>query len=134
MGGMLRPQRIELPTYLNTPLRRPDDEPLAPEEKTLAIRRIQDLDLLTYACKRASKVREEGRAHYSLGILRDNRGEYAKAITSYNSFLRVCKECNDSQGCALAYHCIAIDHQLLGGGKAEDPASPRPANGTAKAK
>lgn len=113
---MLMPQRIELPSYLNTPARRPDGEPIAQEERTQAIRRIQDLELLTFACRRASKVREEGRAHFSLGVLRDNMGQYKKAVECYNSFLRICKECNDSQGCALAYHCIAVDHQLLGGG------------------
>lgn len=114
--GVLQPQRIELPSYLNTPVRRPDGDPIAPEERTMTIRRIQDLELLTFACRRASKVREEGRAHFSLGVLRDNLAEYQKGIESYNQFLRVCKECNDSQGCALAYHCIAVDHQLLGGG------------------
>lgn len=114
--GMLMPQRIELPSYLNTPARRPDGDLIAQEERTAAIRKIQDLELLTFACQRASKVREEGRAHFSLGVLRDNMGQYRKAIECYNSFLRICKECNDSQGCALAYHCIAVDHQLLGGG------------------
>mmetsp|Transcript_25723 Transcript_25723/g.80169 ORF Transcript_25723/g.80169 Transcript_25723/m.80169 type:complete len:425 (-) Transcript_25723:163-1437(-) len=114
--GALVPQRIELPSYLNTPVRRPDGEPIAQEDRTQAVRRIQDLELLTFACRRASKVREEGRAHFSLGVLRDNLGQYKKAIECYNSFLRVCKECNDNQGCALAYHCLAVDHQLLGGG------------------
>lgn len=113
---MLLPQRIELPAYLNTPSRRPFHQPLLPEDKTQAIRRIQDLELLTFACRRASKVREEGRAHFSLGVLQDNLGQFQKAIESYNHFLRVCKECNDSQGCALAFHCIAVDYQLLGGG------------------
>lgn len=113
---MLLPQRIELPAYLNTPSRRPFRQPLLPEDKTQAIRRIQDLELLTFACRRASKVREEGRAHFSLGVLQDNLGQFQKAIESYNHFLRVCKECNDSQGCALAFHCIAVDYQLLGGG------------------
>lgn len=113
--GVLRPQRIELPSYLNTPARRADGEPCAPDDRTATLRRVQDLELLTFACRRASKVREEGRAHFSLGVLRDNLGQYQKAIESYNQFLRVCKECNDSQGCALAYHCIAVNHQLLGG-------------------
>jgi len=114
--GILTPQRIELPSYLNTPPRRPDGEPIPQEERTQATRKIQDLELLTFACRRASKVREEGRAHFSMGVLRDNLGQYRKAIECYNSFLRVCKDCSDSQGCALAYHCIAVDHQLLGGG------------------
>jgi hypothetical protein len=120
---MLQPQRIELPGYLNTPSRRPDGEPASPEERTLTIRKIQDLELLTFACRRASKVREEGRAHFSMGVLRDNLGQYQKAIDSYNQFLRVCKECNDGQGCALAYHCIAVDHQLLGGALVADTTS-----------
>merc|ERR1740129_881574 len=113
--GVLRPQRIELPSYLNTPARGADGKPCAPDDRTATLRRVQDLELLTFACRRASKVREEDRAHFSLGVLRDNLGQYQKAIESYNQFLRVCKECNDSQGCALAYHCIAVNHQLLGG-------------------
>jgi len=120
---MLQPQRIELPGYLNTPARRPDGEVAPPEERTQTIRRIQDLELLTFACRRASKVREEGRAHFSLGVFRDNLGQYEKAIECYNQFLRVCKECNDGQGCALAYHCIAVDHQILGGGLVADATS-----------
>jgi hypothetical protein len=81
----------------------------------MAVRRIQDLELLTFACRRASKIREEGRAHFSLAVLRDNLGQYQKALESYNNFLRICKECNDGQGQALAYHCIAVNYQLLGG-------------------
>eukprot|EP00930_Biecheleria_cincta_P103130 TRINITY_DN95059_c0_g1_i1.p1 TRINITY_DN95059_c0_g1~~TRINITY_DN95059_c0_g1_i1.p1 ORF type:complete len:482 (+),score=72.48 TRINITY_DN95059_c0_g1_i1:110-1555(+) len=119
--GMLQPQRIELPSYLNTPARRPEGEPPLPEERTSAVRRIQDLELLTFACRRASKLREEGRAHFSLGVLRDNLGQYLKAIESYNQFLRVCKTCNDGQGTALAYHCIGVDYQLLGSGLAVSP-------------
>jgi tetratricopeptide (TPR) repeat protein len=120
---MLHPQRIELPGYLNTPARRPDGEAASPEERTTTIRRIQDLELLTFACRRASKVREEGRAHFSLGVFRDNLAQYEKAIECYNQFLRVCKECNDGQGCALAYHCIAVDYQILGGGLIADTSS-----------
>eukprot|EP00931_Biecheleriopsis_adriatica_P101853 TRINITY_DN76918_c0_g1_i1.p1 TRINITY_DN76918_c0_g1~~TRINITY_DN76918_c0_g1_i1.p1 ORF type:complete len:465 (+),score=84.45 TRINITY_DN76918_c0_g1_i1:33-1427(+) len=114
--GMLQPQRIELPAYLNTPPRRPDGDPLLPEDRTTSIRKIKDLELLTFACRRASKLREEGRAHFSMGVLRDNLAQYPKAIESYNQFLRVCKECNDGQGAALAYHCIAVDLQLQGSG------------------
>lgn len=68
-------------------------------------------------------MREEGRAHFSLGVLRDNLRQYEKAIQCYNQFLRVCKECNDGQGCALAYHCIAVDYQILGGGLVADTMS-----------
>eukprot|EP00439_Symbiodinium_sp_Y106_P028561 s3927_g3.t1 len=90
--GMLQPQRIELPSYLNTPARRPDGEPLLPEERTVTLRKMKDFEMLTFACRRASKLREEGRAHFSLGVLRDNLGQYQKAIDAYIQFLRVCKE------------------------------------------
>ncbi|CAK9083088.1 Hypothetical protein SCF082_LOCUS39456, partial [Durusdinium trenchii] len=116
---MLQPQRIELPGYLNTPARRPDGEPLLREERNASLRKMKDLELLTFACRRASKFREEGRAHFSLGVLRDNLCQYQKAIEAYTQFLRVCKECNDSQGAALGYHCIAVDYQLQGSGQSK---------------
>eukprot|EP00929_Paragymnodinium_shiwhaense_P013656 TRINITY_DN121500_c0_g1_i1.p1 TRINITY_DN121500_c0_g1~~TRINITY_DN121500_c0_g1_i1.p1 ORF type:complete len:477 (+),score=119.17 TRINITY_DN121500_c0_g1_i1:127-1557(+) len=117
-GSMaMQPQRIELPGYLNTPARRPDWKPVMPEDRTQSMRRMQDLELLTFACRRANKLREEGRAHFSMGVLRDNIGQFQKAIESYNSFLKICKDCNDGQGCALAYHCIAVDYQLIGSGQ-----------------
>lgn len=130
---MLQPQRIELPGYLNTPCRRPDSEVLLPEDRVQTIRKIQDLELLTFACRRASKVREEGRAHFSMGIFRDNLKEYQKGIECYNQFLRVCKECNDGQGCALAYHCIAVDYQLLGGVDSGPSAAGREASSSSPA-
>jgi len=114
--GALQPQRIELPSYLNTPARHPDKVPMAPEDRTQTIRKLQDLELLTFACRRANKVREEGRAHFSMGVLHDNMGHYEKAIKSYANFLKVCKECHDLQGCALAYHCLGVDYQILGTG------------------
>merc|ERR1719311_447336 len=114
--GALQPQRIELPSYLNTPARHPDKIPMAPEDRTQTIRKLQDLELLTFACRRANKVREEGRAHFSMGVLHDNLGQYEKAIKSYANFLKVCKECHDLQGCALAYHCLGVDYQILGTG------------------
>jgi len=83
------------------------------------MRKMKDFEMLTFACRRASKLREEGRAHFSLGVLRDNLGQYQKAIEAYTQFLRVCKECNDSQGGALGYHCIGVDYQLLGARKGE---------------
>mmetsp|Transcript_75142 Transcript_75142/g.163932 ORF Transcript_75142/g.163932 Transcript_75142/m.163932 type:complete len:472 (+) Transcript_75142:39-1454(+) len=114
--GVLHPQRIELPGFLNTPPRCPDNEVLRADEKTQTLQRIQDLQLLVFACRRAKKQREEGRAHFGLGVLRDNLGLYQKAINSYGDFLKICQECSDTQGSALAYHCIAVDYQLMGGG------------------
>jgi len=125
--GALQPQRIELPSYLNTPGRQPDKVPLSPEGRTVTIRRLQDLDLLTFACRRANKVREEGRAHFSCGVLYDNLGQYEKAIKSYANFLKVCKECHDLQGCALAYHCLGVDYEIIGSGNPEKKESLRKA-------
>eukprot|EP00913_Durusdinium_trenchii_P022095 g20763.t1 len=113
---MLQPQRIELPGYLNTPAR-PAGQSFF--ERNASLRKMKDLELLTFACRRASKFREEGRAHFSLGVLRDNLCQYQKAIEAYTQFLRVCKECNDSQGAALGYHCIAVDYQLQGSGQSK---------------
>ena len=61
-------------------------------------------EMLTFACRRASKLREEGRAHFSLGVLRDNLGQYLKAIEAYTQFL----------GFAwIAFISLCINQQLI---------------------
>ena len=45
-----------------------------------ASKRIKDYELLAFACKRAGKARDEGRAYYSAGVLFDNLGKYKKAV------------------------------------------------------
>jgi tetratricopeptide (TPR) repeat protein len=69
--------------------------------------------MLAFACKRAGKTRDEGRAYYSMGVLYDNIGKYEKAIEFYGQFLNVCKSIGDVHGEALAYNCIGVDYQLL---------------------
>lgn len=135
-----QPQRIELPTYFNTPRRynsapraavkKPETAPLLSfrnakflnllNEKSLisdkrltVMKRLKDYKLLAFACKRAGKARDEGRAHYSIGVLYDNLGNYHAAIQSYQQFLAICKSIGDTHGEALAYNCIGVDYQML---------------------
>jgi hypothetical protein len=41
-----------------------------------AQKRLKDYEHLAFACKRAGKTRDEGRAYYSTGVLYDNLGKY----------------------------------------------------------
>lgn len=79
-----------------------------------ALRRLKDYEMLAFGCRRAGKIRDEGRAYYSIGVLYDNIKKYKKAIEYYEKFLQVCKSISDSHGEALAYNCIGVDYQLLG--------------------
>jgi tetratricopeptide (TPR) repeat protein len=69
--------------------------------------------MLAFACKRAGKARDEGRAYYSIGVLFDNVGNFRKAISNYKKFLTVCKSIGDTHGEALAYNCIGVNYQKL---------------------
>lgn len=44
---------------------------------------MKDYSILAFACKRAGKSRDEGRAYYSTGVLCDNLGKYKQAIGHY---------------------------------------------------
>ena len=70
--------------------------------------------MLAFGCRRAGKVRDQGRSYYSIGVLCDNIKKYKKAVGFYLKFLQVCKSINDSHGEALAYNCIGVDYQLIG--------------------
>lgn len=52
-----------------------------------AQKRLKDYDMLAFACKRAGKSRDEGRAYYSTGVLYDNLGKFKNAIDQYKKFL-----------------------------------------------
>ena len=52
-----------------------------------AQKRLKDYNILAFACKRAGKSRDEGRAYYSTGVLYDNLGKYKAAIEQYKRFL-----------------------------------------------
>lgn len=78
------------------------------------MRRLKDYEMLAFGCRRSGKVRDEGRAYYSIGVLYDNIRKYNKAIEYYQKFLQVCKSISDSHGESLAYNCIGVDYQLLG--------------------
>lgn len=79
-----------------------------------AQKRLKDYDILAFACKRAGKSRDEGRAYYSTGVLYDNLGKFKMAIEQYKRFLQVCKAIGDVHGEALAYNCIGVDYMKLG--------------------
>ena len=79
-----------------------------------AQKRLKDYDILAFACKRAGKSRDEGRAYYSTGVLYDNLGKFKAAIDQYKRFLQVCKAIGDVHGEALAYNCIGVDYMKLG--------------------
>jgi len=84
------------------------------EVKVGATRRLKDLTYIAQACKRAGKIREEGRAYYSMGVLYDNLKDHHKAIQYYKKFLSLCRSINDVNGEALAYNCLGVDYQILG--------------------
>jgi len=79
-----------------------------------ASKRLKDYDILAFACKRAGKSRDEGRAYYSTGVLYDNLGKFKEAISQYQKFLQVCRAIGDVHGEALAYNCIGVDFMKLG--------------------
>lgn len=79
-----------------------------------AKKRLKDYDILAFACKRAGKSRDEGRAYYSTGVLYDNLGKYRQAVDQYKKFLQVCKAIGDVHGEALAYNCIGVDYMKMG--------------------
>lgn len=122
------PHRIELPLFFNTPSRHMEQrkalnstqgEGLTNNKVDNGVlvtvqRRLKDYEMLAFGCRRAGKVRDEGRAYYSIGVLYDNIKKYSKALTYYQKFLQVCKSINDTHGEALAYNCIGVDYQLMG--------------------
>lgn len=83
-----------------------------------AKKRLKDYAILSFACKRAGKSRDEGRAYYSTGVLYDNLGKFKVAIAHYKKFLQVCKAIGDVHGEALAYNCIGVNYQKMA---EEDP-------------
>ncbi|CAG9323805.1 unnamed protein product [Blepharisma stoltei] len=131
-----KPQRIELPVYFNTPRRFSFSRPKSPpkpanvnnsfknpnqsfqnnldlEKKTTVMKRLKDYNMLAFACKRAGKTRDEGRAYYSIGVLYDNLGQLKKAISAYTQFLNVCQSIGDVHGEALANNCIGVDYTKM---------------------
>jgi len=102
------PQRIELPIYFNTPQWKEDifsTNQLKEKAKATgnssalnmsyqdsynrlaAQKRLKDYSILSFACKRAGKTWDEGRAYYSTGVLYDNTGKYLLAVDYYKKFL-----------------------------------------------
>eukprot|EP00392_Amoebophrya_sp_AT5.2_P017586 g17968.t1 len=49
----------------------------------------------------------------AMGIHYDNIKQFRQAIPHYEKFLKLCMRARDKHGMALAYHCMALDYQLL---------------------
>ena len=114
------PLRIELPYIFNTPRRNKMPvsivqaslayktdlptiknlcgEVVSTEERRKYQKRIRDYLLLAGACRRANKLRDEGRAYYSIGVLCDNILNFSQALTYYYKFLEICKAVKDTYG------------------------------------
>ena len=130
-------QRISLPVFFNTPRRTEDiiskkrfnDYNQSIIEKShsgrtmclidsynrlAASSRARDYAMLSEACNRAGKPRDEGRAYYSRGVLLDNLGKYQEAIKEYSKFMALCREIGDTHGEALSYNRIGVDYMKIG--------------------
>ena len=115
-----QPLRIELPYIFNTPRRVKmpitvnkiqlafkSDLPtiknlcghsIGTEDRIKFQKRLKDYLLLAGACRRANKLRDEGRAYYSIGVLCDNIMNFEQAIIFYDKFLTICKAVKDTYG------------------------------------
>jgi len=116
------PQRVPVPPQVNTPKREDpsrrcthDSETSREQPSFVSRKHLSDAKMLAQASRRAGKVRFEGIAYYKMGVLHDNLKEYKKAISQYKKFLAICVRTNDTVGEALAYNCIAVDYQNMGG-------------------
>eukprot|EP00742_Colponemidia_sp_Colp-10_P002649 GILJ01002832.1.p1 GENE.GILJ01002832.1~~GILJ01002832.1.p1 ORF type:complete len:447 (+),score=31.05 GILJ01002832.1:50-1390(+) len=123
------PQRIELPPFFNTPRRSAvsssanvsykqvadeNDDKFSGRSRMLSLKRVKDYGMLAFACRRGGRVRDEGRAYYSMGVLYDNLGMFKHAVTCYERFLHICEKMEDFNGVALAFNCIGVNYQALG--------------------
>lgn len=81
--------------FFNTPCRRPqsflnkstreetEDEKVENDIYISAMRRLKDYEMLAFGCRRGGKIRDEGRAYYSIGVILDNIKRPKKAIQYY---------------------------------------------------
>eukprot|EP00949_MAST-11_sp_MAST-11-sp1_P002191 g2191.t1 len=75
--------------------------------------KLRDYEMLAASCARGERLKQEGIAHYAMGVLHDNMREYRKAIRRYNNFVSVCQQTNDVVGAALAFNSIGIDYTAM---------------------
>jgi tetratricopeptide (TPR) repeat protein len=89
-----------------------------------ALVKLRDLDMLIKTCRRAGRAAQEAQALYSKGVLLDNIERWAKAVESYEAYLRLCLAHNDEEGACVAYNCAAVAYfnLALGGPEAADRA------------
>lgn len=77
-------------------------------------KKLKDMNMLAFACRRANKPAQEAAAYFCQGVLYDNMDEFPQAIKQYQNFLAVCRRMGDVVGEALAYNCIGVDYHLRG--------------------
>jgi len=75
---------------------------------------LADLKLLADAASRAGNVYNALQAYHKMGVVHDNQGMFAEAITKYKQFLALCIGSKNIQEEALAYNCLGIDYFKLG--------------------
>ena len=93
-----------------TPSGRHGQDALAQRENQM----LSEYALLAQACHRGGKVRGEAFNSFCLGVLHDNRQEYAQAIPYYETFLKLCQHSQDPQGEMLALNAIGVAYQQRG--------------------
>ncbi len=73
---------------------------------------LKDATMLATAAKRSCMDDREAAARFSMGVLCDNMGRYAAAISAYRAYLAICVRNGDLVGEALACNCIGVDMLL----------------------
>jgi tetratricopeptide (TPR) repeat protein len=75
---------------------------------------IADLMVLAESASRCGNVHQALQAYHKMGVVLDNQGMHAEAMTKYKKLLSLCLSSRNAQGEALAYNCLGIDAFKLG--------------------
>lgn len=118
-----RPCRMYPPEYLKSPLRtefEKKDEGIhiadgnnLREKQIMTRKKIDDFAQIANACRRQGRIRGEGHAYFSMGVIYDNLEEYEKAAKQYDKYLKISSKMNDVVGESLAHNCLGISYFKL---------------------
>ena len=82
-GGarIAEPVRLDPPTQWGAPAHRPagGGRVRTPSTGARGMNKLQDFNMLSSACRRAGRLKEEAIAQYCAGVLLDNAGQRARA-------------------------------------------------------
>lgn len=70
---------------------------------------VSHYQMLAFSSQRAGKLQMEAQAYFATGVVNDNAGQYAEAVTSYRKFLDVVRKRDDKVCESLAYNCLGVD-------------------------